>query len=227
MPLSRKESQAGPLLSVVIPTRNEPRIRELVADVHEALSFVRREIIVVDKSRESPNLDLALVITQRSTGLGRAILEGIGHARGDWVAVMDGDFSHRPEDLAAMVRTIRDQDFVLGSRYAPGGRNQDVAMRRIASRAFNFLAKLILGLRFTDPMSGLIVAKLAVFQRVRPSPIGFKINLELIYRATELGFKGSEVPISFQARTAGRSKAGIREGVRTLAYILALKNRPR
>jgi len=221
--LLRQQSKTQ--LSVIIPTRNEPLIQVLVDQVHRAFSFVDHEIIVVDKSDRLPILKDARVIRQHSTGLGRAIVEGIAMAQGKWVAVMDGDFSHQPRDLASMFAGIGHRDFVLGSRYASGGSNLDIPVRRLASRAFNMIARLILGLKFSDPMSGLVLARTTVFQRVHPNPIGFKINLELIFRATRLGFRGGEVPITFVARSSGRSKAGVRGAVRTLSYILALRLR--
>jgi len=186
---------------------------------------VDHEIVVVDKSDVPPILETARVIPQRSTGLGRAILEGLQVARGEWVAIMDGDFSHRPEDLAEMISRCSEFDFVLGSRYTRGAKNMDVPFRRIASRTFNFLARLILGLRLDDPMSGLLLAKTRIFHDVRPSPIGYKINLEFVHRAQRLGFRGAEVPIIFMARSSGKSKAGVHEAIRTMAYMLALKFR--
>ena len=213
------------VVSVIIPTRNEPLIRSLVEDIHKTLSFVKHEIIVVDKSREPPKIPLAIVVPQETTGLGNAILEGLRHATGNWILIMDGDFSHRPADVGKMVKSLGSADFILGSRYAKGGKNLDVPLRRIASRFFNLLARLFLHLKFMDPMSGLILARAQVFQKVDPNPIGFKVNLELVYRATSMGFRGSELPIVFQARSAGRSKAGLHEGVRTLAYMLALRVR--
>ncbi len=223
--LHRDRTHNNGLLSVIIPTRNEPLIQSLVDEVDRTLSFIDHETIVVDKSDDPPSLRSAKVILQRSTGLGRAILEGLEAARGELIAVMDGDFSHRPEDLALMVRRLAAVDFVLGSRYARGGRNLDVPLRRVVSRVYNLLARLLLQVGFSDPMSGLIVARAEVFRRIHPNPIGFKINLELIYRATRLGFRGTEVPVIFRPRSSGKSKAGVREAVRTASYILALRVR--
>ncbi len=233
--VSKVESVAGILvksvldrstmLSVIIPTINEPLIGTLVERVHAELVFLDHEVVVVDKSNQPLSLTSARVIRQGSTGLGRAILEGVAAARGEIVAVMDADFSHRPEDLPLMVKQFRFHDFVLGSRYAKGGKNLDKPHRRIISRVFNRLAQLALQLDFRDPMSGFIIIRKIVFQKTQPNPIGFKINLEVVYHATRLGFKGAEVPITFRPRSQGKSKAGLHEAIRTAAYILALRFR--
>ncbi len=213
------------LLTVIIPTMNEPLIANLVARVHESLHFVDHEVVVVDKSKDMIELRSAEVVRQRSKGLGMAVLEGLKVASGEWIAVMDGDFSHRPEDLAQIIKGLRNEDFALGSRYASGGKNLDAPIRRVASRLFNLAARLFLSLRLSDPMSGMLVTRAVIFEKVKPNPIGFKVNLEVIYGATLLGFKGKEFPIIFRPRQRGKSKAGVREAVRTISYILALKFR--
>jgi len=97
IPLERTGPHAARhVVSVIIPTRDEPLIRLLVEDVHKTLSFVKHEIIVVDKSREPPKIPLAIVVPQETTGLGNAILEGLRHATGNWILIMDGDFSPVP-----------------------------------------------------------------------------------------------------------------------------------
>ena len=214
-----------PKFSVVIPTMNEPLIQSLVDQVHSELAFVDHEVVVVDKSDPALSLSSARVLRQNSRGLGHAILEGVATARGEIVAVIDGDFSHRPEDLSCIVRKLGPQDFILGSRYIERGKNLDIPYRRIVSWLFNRLARVILGLEFSDPMSGLIVARKAVFEKTQPNPIGFKLNLELIYQSKRLGFKGEEAPIIFNPRVSGKSKASIKEAVRTLSYILSLRFR--
>ncbi len=215
------------MLSVVIPTMNEPLIQPLIERVHESLSFVDHEIVVVDKSDRSPVIPTARVFRQNSRGLGRAVLEGVAAARGGIVAIMDGDFSHRPQDLAAVVKRLGSHDFVLGSRYVSQGKNLDTPYRRVVSMFFNRIARLFLGLEFADPMSGLIVIRKDLFNKARPNPIGFKLNLELIYKSRRLGFNGTEAPITFAPRVAGKSKAGVREAIRTLSYILTLRLRER
>jgi dolichol-phosphate mannosyltransferase len=225
VPLVDLASAHSPMFSVVIPTMNEPLIQSLVDKVHFELAFIDHEVIVVDKSDSPPPLNSARVFRQNSSGLGHAILEGVSAARGEIVAVMDGDFSHRPEDLSSIVKRLGPWDFILGSRYLDQGKNLDIAYRRIVSWLFNRIARLILRLDFSDPMSGLIVARKTVFEKTRPNPIGFKLNLELIYRSKQLGFKGEEAPIIFSPRLSGKSKASVKEAVRTLSYILSLRFR--
>ena len=68
------------MISILIPTKNEPYIQELVGKIN---STVRQshEIIIIDKSDKKPNVKGAKVLRQKTDGLGNAILEGIAPAR--------------------------------------------------------------------------------------------------------------------------------------------------
>ena len=48
-------------------------------------------------------------------GLGTAYIHGIKHARGDFVIIMDADFSHHPKFIPEMIKLQKEQD--LGKLY--------------------------------------------------------------------------------------------------------------
>jgi dolichol-phosphate mannosyltransferase len=210
-------------VSVIVPTKDEPRAGELVDRIHEALKGIDHEVVIVDKSSTPPRIENAIVIRQRSSGLGRAILEGLECASGDIIVTMDGDLSHDPRHLPQMLDMIPEYDIVIGSRFAAGGKSLDTPFRRLVSQAFRILAKLILGLGVADPLSGFSAMKREVLQALDLNPMGYKIVTEILYKAKGKGFKAVEVPIEFRRREAGRSKAGAREAARTLALMLRLR----
>jgi dolichol-phosphate mannosyltransferase len=82
---------------------------------------------------------------------------------------------------------------------------------------------LVLGLKIKDNMSGFAAVRREVYEKVKLNPIGFKINTELLYKAKKFGFKATEVPIIFEERKFGKSKGTLKEGLRTLRFILELK----
>ncbi len=207
----------------MIPTKEEPLLQKLVDEVHGILASSPHEITIVDKSRVTPTVENAVVISQQSVGLGQAILEAIPHTHGDLLVTMDGDYSHHPNDLPRLVEASRDYDIVLGSRFVHGGRTLDSKSRKSVSRFYRWLARTVLRLPLEDPMSGFCVAHRAVYDAVKLRPIGYKVNLELIYKAKRKGFTVAEVPITFYPRRAGHSNAGMMEGLRTFFFILALR----
>jgi len=90
------------MISVVIPTRDEPYAQTLVDNINNEIQQ-EHEIIIVDKSSVTPTIRGAKVVTQQSSGLGNAILEGLKKAKGDVIAILDGDGSHDPSDLKKML----------------------------------------------------------------------------------------------------------------------------
>ncbi len=210
-------------VSIIVPTKDEPNAGKLVEMIHEVLTGMDHEVIIVDKSAAQQKIEGALIIRQKSSGLGRAILEGLGYASGDIIVTMDGDLSHDPKYLPQMLSMIPEYDIVIGSRFVAGGRSHDTAFRKLISQAFRILAKLILGLGVADPLSGFSAVKREVLQALRLNPVGYKIVTEILYKAKRGGFRAAEVPIEFRKREAGKSKAGVGEAARTLALMLKLR----
>jgi len=210
-------------VSIIIPTKNEPYIQELVDKIHKTISNLDHEIIVVDKSEITPKIERAKVIRQKSDGLGKAFLEGLEFVKGDIVVLMDGDGSHRPEDLPKLIEKTKSYDIVIGSRYVKGGKTKDKFYRILVSRFFCFLASLVLGLKIRDSMSGFAAVRKEVYRKIKLNPMGFKINTELLYKAKKFGFQATEVPIVFEKRKFGRSKSTLKEGLEILKFIFELK----
>jgi dolichol-phosphate mannosyltransferase len=210
-------------ISVLIPTKNEPLINELVDEVHQVLKKFEHEIIVIDKSDIKPKINNAKIVVQKSEGLGKAVIEGLSYATGDVIVTMDGDFSHDPNDLPKLIEKTKEYDIVIGSRFVSGGITEDETHRKFISKVFRDLASFILKINIEDPMSGFAAIKRNVYETLQLNPIGYKINMEILYKGKKLGFKATEVPIFFHKRKAGKSKAKLKEALRTLIFILKLK----
>ena len=208
------------MISVLIPTKNEPFIQTFVEEIHKVLK-PKHEIIVIDKSDFSPSVSGVKLIRQKSNGLGNAILEGLKHAKGEIIVVMDGDGSHRPEDIPKLLEKISDFDIVIGSRFVTGGKTKDSQHRKFISLIFRKFASLILKLELKDSMSGFAAFKKGVLQDLILRPLGYKIIMEIVFKAKNC--KICEVPIIFERRGTGRRKSSIIEAFRILRHILELR----
>jgi dolichol-phosphate mannosyltransferase len=155
--------------------------------------------------------------------LKKAKKEGIGKSRGDVVVTMDGDFSHNPNDLVKLLDAAKDYDIVIGSRFVEGGQTTDNKHRKIVSKVFRSFASFALNLRVKDNMSGFAAIRREVYDNVTLNPIGYKINLEIMYKGKKRGFRIKEVPIAFRKRKAGKSNAGLKEALRIMKLIFRLK----
>ncbi|MFQ6051761.1 MAG: glycosyltransferase [Candidatus Hydrothermarchaeota archaeon] len=209
------------MLSIIIPTKDEPRIQELVDEINGILSG-EFEIIVVDKSKATPKINGAFLIKQKSNGLGNAFLEGLKESRGEKILLMDGDYQHDPKDIPLLLREIEDNDIVLGSRYVKGGKVIGFPFyRKIISQGAIFLTKLFLGLDLKDPITGFACFKREKLENIKLSPRGFKIVLEIIAKNKEAKIK--EVPITFRSREEGKSKFNLKEALEFLRLLIRLR----
>ena len=140
---------------------------------------------------------------------------------------MDADLQHPPELVAALLEQAesRELDVVVASRYCDQGDTGSFGWARaMASRSTTTAARLLFPRRLrsvTDPMSGFFLVRRDALDLDRLRPRGFKILLELLVRHPDL--RAAEVSFTFGERRFGRSKAGIREGVRYLSLLARLR----
>ncbi len=154
------------LLSVVVPVYSGASyLEELcrrVAAVREGWARVRapvalHELILVDDNAidESPELldrlsaerDWVRVLhLSRNYGQHPATIAGILHSSGDWVATLDEDLQHPPEQLEAMLRLAvsEERDIVYA---APKGATHKKLVRDLGSRLYKRLISVLAGNR--------------------------------------------------------------------------------
>jgi dolichol-phosphate mannosyltransferase len=212
---------------VVLPTYNErENLAPLVSRVRAALGQAAPDhrVLIVDDSSPDGTGELADELAERDEhvqvlhrtrkeGLGQAYLAGFRIALGEGAALifeMDADFSHDPAHLPAMVDAAREADLVLGSRYVPGGRVRNWGrVRRLVSQSGCWYARKVLGVEVRDLTGGFKCFRREVLEaldlgRIRSQ--GYAFQVELTYRALQLGFRVKEIPITFTDRRVGQSK---------------------
>lgn len=213
---------------VIIPTYNE---RENISHIVPAvlnLTTAETEILVVDDNSPDGTANIVrqlqaqssrvhLLLRQKKEGLGRAYIAGFhwGLENGfDVLTEMDADFSHRPEDLVKVLEEAKTSDFVIGSRYVPGGSTVNWGLlRKIISRGGSLYSRLILGFPIRDWTGGFNAWHRQVLIAMDLDKVqsnGYSFQIELKYRASRLGFKGTEVPIVFEDRRVGQSKMSMK-----------------
>lgn len=210
------------MVSVVTPTYNEAdNVGPLVDALNVALAEVPHEIIVVDDNSPDRTWEVAERIAVSDPrvrvirrfdqhGLSPAVMAGLGAARGEVLAVIDADLQHDESVLPEMVRRVQagDADVVVGTRAAAGGSYGEWgAGRRLVSWVATLIARLLLRVPTTDPMSGFFAMSRTTFNELAPhiNPQGFKILLEFIGRRRH-PVRVDEVGFTFRNRTAGETK---------------------
>jgi len=208
---------ADPHVSIVLATFNErENILETIGNIFENLG-PSTEVIVVDDDSPDGTWRLAQdladphvkVIRRVGTrGLASAFNRGIMESRGAIVGWMDADMCMPPAMLPGMVKLLDEYDVVVGSRYAPGGRDDRVWLRVAASRLINGLATFVLGYGIRDYDSGFVVLRRTVFDKVTVIPTGYGAYfMEFLYACRRKGLTVREVPYTFRDRQKGISKS--------------------
>ena len=205
------------LISIIIPTKNEPAIETLISKITEIMKplNVNYNILAVDKSDDdTPDKLRTLgveILVQKSKGLGGAVVEGLKAARGDLVFVMDADLSHDPKFMPLFIEKSKEGlDVVVGSRRIEGGEVIGWGLyRKMVSGIANFIGRLGSGLKISDITSGYRLYRKTViesldFQDFKTS--GYAFQIEVLSKALNKGFRIGEVPIVFYDRTEGKSK---------------------
>lgn len=131
-----------------------------------------------------------------------------------------------------MLATLKESgvELVNGSRYIPGGGIDGFSSwRAFVSQTGNRVARRLLGLGLTDPMSGFFMFRREILGRcdfAGLSGAGFKLLLELLAAANPaIAFR--ELPYVFRPRHAGESKFSPRIGWLFLLSLPTLRRRRR
>jgi dolichol-phosphate mannosyltransferase len=147
----------------------------------------------------------------------------------DYVIEMDGDGSHQPRFIPALLEQAREDDVVLGSRYAKGGKDADRPLHR---RFITVLVRAFIRRRFHLPVrdvsSGFRCFRREVLEKIGLDDlvsVGPSLVLEILYKAYLLNFRIAEVPIIFVDRKQGQTKLTMRTLVQTLFMTFKFKRR--
>lgn len=232
----------APLLSIVVPTRNEAEnVEALTVRLAGVLKGIPSQVVFVDDSQDDTarilerlaaappgGLEIVVVVRppERRTGLGSAAAEGLKLAGADVIAVMDGDLQHPPEVLRMMMSSLQadDLDVVVASRYEKGGSPGGLSgpARRVASAVSRRLVQTLFreARKTSDPLSGYFLVRKSAVDGLEFRPIGFKILLEILVLASTASV--GDVPLRFEKRHGGRSNASMQQGVAFMRHLWSL-----
>jgi glycosyltransferase involved in cell wall biosynthesis len=214
-------------LSIVIPAYNEEaRIRPTLdaytsyfgARHGKEVEFVvvvngsrdRTEHIVREYAERTPQVKL--IVEPRAIGKGGAIMRGFEMAAGDLVGFVDADNATSPEAFNDLVEHIGDAGAIIASRYIPGAKvspRQPLA-RRIASRVFNRMIRLLFKLPISDTQCGAKLLRGDAMRAALPH-LGltrWAFDVDLLFQLRRLGYRITEVPTIWREPGGSKLKIG-------------------
>lgn len=208
--------------SVILPTYNEAG--NIIGLVEEILAHfppdVEPEILIVDddspdetyevaKNVFAANRNVRILLRTKDRGFAKSIRAGIEQATGEFIIVMDTDFTHDPVEIPRMLHIARIYDIVSGSRFCAGGNMQD-KKHYLASLAYNWLLRALLHTQLQDNLGGYFVMKRDKILSLPLDQIFYGYGeyfFRLLYFAQRGGLKVIEIPAIYRVRTYGSSKS--------------------
>jgi glycosyltransferase involved in cell wall biosynthesis len=239
-------SPTRPLLTIVVPVYNGgdevvENLEVIRASAARGLPGADVELIVVsdgsiDRTAERllaarAESGIRVIQYDRNLGKGYAVKTGALASHGEWVALVDADLDVDPAAVATYVETAREErlDFAIGSKRHPDAVVHYPLSRRVASRCYQTLNRVLFRLDVRDTQVGLKVFNRAVVEDVFPLLLvkRFAFDLELIAVASALGHgRIRELPITLEYRFSGsqlRSRAVVRALLDTFAIFYRLR----
>ncbi len=230
---------------VMIPTYNEAGNIGGLIEAILALPLPGFDLRVVVADDDSPDGTGKIVesmaaadprvqalIRKKRRGRGAAGIDGFKAALAlgaDYVVEMDGDFSHQPKYIPALLAAARRHDVVIGSRFVPGGKDADRGLhRRLVTLCVRTFIRRAYKIVIRDVSSGFRCFRREALEAVDMDDlisVGQSIVLEILRKTDLLGFSMAEVPIVFIDRTRGETKLDFWALLETL--LMALKFRKR
>jgi len=224
-------------VSVVIPCLNEEEtLGSCIEKAQRALreSNIKGEVVVADNgstdaSRTIAEKQEARAVLVNEPGYGNALMGGIAAARGRFVIIGDADASYDFLETPKIVEKLRAGfDLVQGCRLPVGGGSiRPGAMpflhRWIGNPFFSFLVRKWFRAPINDVYCGLRGFSKAMYERLDQRCTGMEFATEMIIKASLLGEKITEVPITLHPD--GRTSRAphlktFRDGWRTFRYFL-------
>jgi glycosyltransferase involved in cell wall biosynthesis len=211
-------------ISLIIPAYNEgKRIGSTLSDYYNAFTdeFDDFEMIVemdgcVDNTAEivaefSENKDnIAILEYPERFGKGGGLKRAFRAATGDIIGFTDADNSTKVKVFIELIRALdlEGADIVVGQRYGGFNFNNIPLVRRVFSRGFNILVRLLFRLGMQDTQCGAKVFRKEVARGVLPHLVidNFVFDVNFLYSAKKLGFKIKEVAIEWEYSEGSKIK---------------------
>lgn len=208
----KSKNNTLPYLSIIIPAYNEEK--RLVPTLNAVKQFLstqayEAEVIVVDDGSDD---DTALMVSEIpkvillklpfNQGKGAAVRAGMCHARGIYRLFMDADNATSIDQWPRLEKFFLEGcAVVVSSRYIAGANIvcKQPPVREWLGSVFRFLVRAVVPCGVHDSQNGFKAftaeAAYALFSQLQTT--GWAFDVEVLYKARQLGLPVKEVPIEW------------------------------
>ena len=202
-------------VSVVFPAYNEVNYLEsAVEKTAQALTEFTRsfELIIAEDGSTDGTAERSEEIAgkysfvkhihgEKRLGRGTALTNAFKQSSGRILVYMDVDLATNIMRLKALVEAVAEEgvDFAVGSRLLSESKVERSRMRHIASKAYNFLVRAMLGSKLKDHQCGFKAFKREALMQLLDEVVArhWFWDTELLVRAARKGFRIKEIPVDW------------------------------
>ena len=215
-------------ISVVVTVYNEElNIQPLIDQITQALEGMEYEIVYVDDGSTDDTLKvlysishprLKVIELRKNYGQSSALMAGIEHAEGEYIATMDGDLQNDPSDIPELLRIAEEggYEMVAGER---ANRKDGMFLRKIPSLIANYIIRNTSGVHLRD-----YGCALRVFKGELAKELGIygELHRFIPVLAHLEGARIIQVPVKHHARQFGQSKYGLNRTFKVISDLLLM-----
>lgn len=204
-------------VTILIPLYNEDEsLHPLYKVIKETLNKIEteQEILFIDDGSTDKSLNILREIAGRDNrvkyisfrknyGKSAALNVGFGAATGNAVITMDADLQDDPAEIPNLIAKLEEgHDLVSGWKK----KRFDPFIKRQSSKFFNYVTRVLTGIKIHDFNCGLKAYKKDVVKNV---DIYGELHRYIPVLASHQGFRVTELPVKHHPRRYGKTKFGI------------------
>jgi glycosyltransferase involved in cell wall biosynthesis len=210
-------------VTIIVPAFNEAdSIGEVVRELRAAAAW--HDVLVIDDGsgdgtgKAAQDAGARVIRHPYNKGNGASIKTAVRAAASEWLAVVDADGQHAPEDAVRLVEPLGDYDLVVGARHPS---SQATAGRRAGNAVLNWLASYLTERHIPDLTSGFRAARReCLLEFLHLLPNGFSTPTTTTLAFLKAGYNVTFVPIAARTRV-GTSKIRLAsDGAKFLLILL-------
>ena len=200
-------------LSIIMPAHNEelrlPPVLAAFASFYAEHMGGGAELLVVVNGSDDGTLVIARKLAEqydnirvidepRKVGKGGAVIRGIKQAHGEYIGFVDADGATSVEAFHTLYGQALGSDGAIASRWMKGSviaLPQKLA-RRISSRIFNLITRVLFGLNYSDTQCGAKIFRGAALKEILPH-LGitrWAFDVDMLFHMRRNGYVVKEFP---------------------------------
>ena len=212
-------------VSIIIPALNEEDTVGKVIDEIPKEDLQRKgyrvEILVIDNNSTDRTAEIARekgakVILEPAKGKGRAIRTAFESVSGDFIFMLDADYTYPATYIPRMLEVLQERhDVVIGSRLK--GQMAEGAMSKtnlVGNRLLAFMASTLYRTKISDLCTGYWGFTRRVISDLELDATGFELEADMFIEIAKRGYKIAEVPIYYRRRMTPPKLSALKDGLK-------------